>query len=507
MNDLLMNHLPVWVVVVPLFGGLLSPFCGKGAGPWIWAVLCMGASLFCSTLLLREVEALGGASLSYALGAWTPQYGIEYRVDALNGYVLFVVSLLAFVSTLYAKLVTETEIPRGKHSLFYAVWQLAVAGLLGITMTGDTFNVYVLLEISSLTVYTLIAMGGLRDRRAYVASLKYLIMGSIGATFILLGIGYILMLTGTLNMADMHLQLATLAEQGSLLENRTFMVAFAFLMVGLAVKMALFPVHTWLPNAYCYAPSAVSALVASTATKVSVYMTFRFMFTIFGPAYALAEDFRIFSILAAAGIIVSSIKAMQQSNVKRVLAYSSIGQLGYIVLGFSLFSQAGITAALVHLFHHALIKGGMFMALGCVMYRVGGCELSDMRGLGKRMPWTMAAFTVGGMSLVGVPLTAGFVSKWYLIRALLEDGNYWLVPVVLIGGLLALIYIWRVIEVIYFHQPDREIEVDEAPLGLLLPTWTLIGLSLFLGVYSEFSTTRALAAARMLLSASGGPSL
>lgn len=500
---MIFEHLPAAIVVVLLLGGLCSLFVGRHFGPWLLATFSTGTAAALSGKLFLDIHGHAAQVLEYPMGSWTPEYGIEYRVDALNAYVLLVVSLLSFVATLYAKQSVDSEIPRTKQAMFYSTWQLAIAGLLGITITGDTFNVYVLLEISSLTMYTLIAMGGLRDRRAYVASLKYLILGSIGATFILLGIGYILMLTGTLNMEDMHHQIEQLAQQGPLSQNRTFMVSFAFLMVGLAIKMALFPVHTWLPNAYGYAPSAVSALIASTATKVSVYMTFRFVFTVYGPAYTVAEDLKVFTSLAVAGILVSSVAAMRQSNVKRILAYSSIGQLGYIVLGFSLFSPAGVTSALVHLFNHALIKGGMFMAVGCVVYRVGGSRLSHFRGLGRRMPLTMAAFTAGGLGLIGVPLTAGFISKWYLLNAAIGQGQYLLVAVVLLGGLLALIYVWRVIEVIYLHPPDPELDVDEAPWGMLVPTWILIGLSLYLGIDTYWVTSSAHFAAEILLSRTG----
>jgi multicomponent Na+:H+ antiporter subunit D len=365
----------------------------------------------------------------------------------------------------------------------------------------------VLLEISSLTVYTLIALGKKKDRRALTASLKYLILGSIGATFILLGIGYLLMLTGTLNMADMHDQLMQMAERGELAGNRTVLVGFAFLIVGLALKMALFPLHMWLPDAYTYAPSAVSALVAATATKVGVYMAFRFIFTIFGGVYDPSGMLELLMVCAGAGIIVSSIRAITATNVKRVLAYSSVGQLAYIVMGFAIANHTGVSASVVHIVNHALIKGGMFMALGCVALRIGGTDMRHLRGAGKRMPFTMAAFTLGGFGLIGFPLTAGFVSKWFLLQAAAQEGLWWVVAVVATGGLLAVVYVWRVLEAAYFQEPDPELagEVKRAPLHMLIPTWCLIGASLYLGVNSVLTAETASQAATLLLSGGTTP--
>jgi len=502
------HHLPVLVVIVPLFGGLLSIFMPKGGPvPWAWAMLVAAAEAYFGVELLRRVMAAPEGFVEYYLGWWPPEYGIGYRVDALNAFVVLVVVMIAAVSTFYARLSVDDEIPRDRHNAFYSVWLLAVAGLVGITVTGDTFNIYVLLEISSLTVYALIALGKYRDRRALTASLKYLILGSIGATFILLGIGYLLMLTGTLNMADMHTQLMQMKAQGNIENNRTVFVGFAFLMVGLGLKMAMFPLHMWLPNAYTYAPSSVTVLVASTATKVGVYMAFRFVFTIFGGVYESSHSLVVVLICASAGILVTAVRAAQQDDVKKVLAYSSVGQLAYIIAGMSLMNQSGVSASIIHIFNHALIKGGMFMAVGAVIYRTGGCSLAHLRGLGQKMPITMAAFTVGGLGLIGMPLTAGFVSKYYLLSGALGRGYWWLAGVVLVGSLIAVIYVWRVVETIYFKRPDPDDEeamrrheaATEAPVSMLLPMWTLIAASVFFGINAELTGRIAEAGAAVLL--------
>ncbi len=494
------GNLPVLVVTIPLIGGILTSFMGRGGVlPWLWASLVTGATFTIALKLMAAVLDSGAPYISYEVGNWPHWWGIEYRVDLLNAFILLVVSGVGFVTTLYAKESVAAEIPDDRHNFFYAVWVLAICGLLGITVTGDAFNVYVLLEISSLTVYALIAMGKERSRKALTASLRYLILGSVGASFILLGIGYLMMVTGTLNMEDMHNQLMRMPN---LATHRTILVAYAFLLVGLSLKMALYPLHMWLPKAYTYAPSAVSALLAATATKVGVYMSFRFLFTIFGVGFSFFTMPTGLILLGASslGIFFSSLSAIRQENAKRLLAYSSVGQIAYIVAGFSLCNENGVAASVIHIFNHAVTKGGMFMALGAVALRVGGTDLKHLRGLGRKMPLTMAALTTGGLGLIGFPLTAGFVSKWYLVKGALDAGMWGLAAIVLFGSILALVYVWKLVETIYFKEPEgRALEAREAPLSMLLPMWFLIGLSIYFGIDSSFTSDTALRAAKALL--------
>ena len=497
-------NLPALLVLLPLFGGLLSVLLGAILGSrrelaWGFALAVSWATLALVVRLLLAVISSESGTVVYNMGSWPGPWGIELRVDHLNAFVLLVVAGVGAVATLYARHSVSDEVPGDRLHLFYCMWLLAIAGLLGITITGDAFNVYVLLEISSLTSYALIAMGKGRDRRALLASLKYLILGTIGASFILLGIGYLLMLTGTLNMADMH---ASLVAMPDLAENRTVLVAFAFLLVGLSLKMALFPMHMWLPGAYTHAPSAVSALLASTATKVGVYMAFRFMYTIFGRHYSIEvlPGHTVLLFCAALAVLVPNLTAIRQTNVKRLLAFSSVGQIGYMVMGFALANEAGMTGSIVHLFNHAAMKGGMFLAVGAVVYRVGRAHVGDFTGLGKVMPWTMGAFSLGGLGLVGFPLTAGFVSKWYLVKGCIEEGLWPLVVVVLFGSLLAVIYTWKLLERIWFtERPEGAPEVREVPPTMLVSTWALILTSIYFGVNASFTAGMAGKAAAFLL--------
>jgi multicomponent Na+:H+ antiporter subunit D len=485
------EHLPVLLIVVPLILAPIAALTGRWKVAWVVAAGACWWSLYAAIALLNRVRVEG--PISYHIGNWAPPIGIEYRIDMVNAFVAVIVATIGAITIPYARTSIAQEVTEDRGALFYTAFILCFTGLLGIAVTGDIFNVFVFLEISSLSAYSMIALG--HDRRALTASFQYLIMGSVGATFIVIGIGLMYVMTGTLNMADLAVRIPEVAG------NRTIPVAFTFLTVGITLKLALFPLHLWLPNAYTYAPSAVTAFIASTATKVAVYLLLRVFFTIFGETFSfeVMDLDRVLMPLAVVAILAMSLVAIYQTNVKRLLAFSSVAQIGYMVLGISFGSVLGVTAGIIHLFNHALMKGGLFMAMGCVMYSVGSVHIDKMAGLGKKMPWTMAAFVGGGLSLIGVPATVGFVSKWYLVQAALEAGLWPVAAVVLVGSLMALIYIWKVVEVAYFQSPDPDREIHEAPLSMLIPTWILIAASFYFGINASLTADVATRAAETLI--------
>ena len=487
-----LDHLPALQVVLPLLAAPICFLLGRhGKVSWALATLASWCCLWITALL--AIKVLDGSEITYAFGGWAPPWGIEYRVDQLNVLVLLVVSGIASVVFPYSWKSIEKEVEPEQHSLFFTCMLLCLAGLLGITITGDAFNLFVLLEISSLSSYTLISLG--RNRRALTASFQYLIMGTIGATFILIGVGILYMLTGTLNIADLSNRLPELGN------SRALQAGFGFLVVGIGLKLAMFPLHLWLPNAYAFAPSAVSAFIAATSTKVAVYVMVRYLFTVFGPDFSFStmKIHWLFIPMGLFAVLFTSIVALFQRDIKRMLAYSSVAQIGYMLIGIGLVTTTGLGAALLHLFNHALMKGALFLSLGAVCYRLGNTFIDDMQGIGRQMPWTMAAFLIGGLSLVGVPLTVGFISKWYLILAAVEQGMWIVVAVVLIGSLIALIYIWRVVEAVYLQpRPEQAAAAGEAPVWLLAPIWILVFTNIYFGVDTSLTTKFALSAASKL---------
>ena len=487
------QHLALLPIILPLIAAPITLILGRSILSWGFATLISAWACFVSWQLLAAT--LSDGVLSYAVGGWPPPWGIELRVDAVNAFVLLVVSALSTLVLLYSKDSIEKEVEPSKHSLYYTAHLLCLAGLSGILVTGDAFNLFVFLEISSLATYTLVSLAS--DRRCLTAAFRYLVMGTIGATFILIGVGMLYMKTGTLNMLDLA------SRMDAYDSSRTINTGLAFIMVGVSIKLALFPLHMWLPPAYTHAPSAVTAFLASTATKVAVYVMIRFIFTIFGADHVF-EDMGMDLILMALAIVAifkCSYMATVQSNVKTVLAYSSVAQIGYMILGISLVSVTGLMAGLIHIFNHALMKGALFMAVGAVYYRVGSVDIKAFRGLGKHMPLTMAAFTIAGLSIIGVPLTVGFISKWYLVTAALEQNHWVLAALVLGGSLLAVVYIGRILEAAYFQKlPESQDpnKIKEVPWLMLAPMWVLVFANIYFGIDTSLTTEAANSASEWL---------
>ena len=486
---MLVEHFPVLIIAV----SALSAFTIFLAG-WINKKACFFMSLatiafqfILSIFILRHVMTVG--TIHYWMGGWRPPWGIEYVVDSLNAFILIVILFLSLLVAIYSKRNVEHEIEEKKLVTFYTLFQLLITGLCGITVTGDLFNMYVLLEVASLAAYALIASAGGKSLKA---SYNYLIMGSLGACFYLIGVGFLYSVTGTLNMGDMKLLLPPLYG------NRAVQAAFVFFVIGVSIKAYVFPLHTWQPDAYTYAPSSVSALIASTMSKVMLYALIRLIYSVFTINFILSYiglDM-VICWVAAIAIIAGSIIAITQHNLKRMLAYSSIAQIGYILLGVGLspISVWGLFGAVAHILNHAVMKGCMFLAAGAFIHKAGLWDIRDFEGLGKKMPYASAAFTIAAISMIGIPPGAGFASKLFLILASLEASQYPFVAILLLSTLLNLVYFWRVIDRMYFvrHEHEHEeVETDggekekehELPLSMIVPMLILAALCIIAGIF------------------------
>ena len=487
-------HLPILQVILPLFGGFCAAFLRNGRAAFALALAVCCILPIISGAMLWQVLTTG--PLSYHLGGWEPPWGIEYRIDMLNGFVLLLVSLICAVTIPAAGRAIAFELEESKQARFYCLFLTCIAGLLGIAITGDAFNAFVFLEISSLSTYVLIALGP--DRRALLAAYRYLIVGTVGATFYVIGVGLLYLLTGTLNMADLSARLGTAWGDHS----RAIIAALGFITVGIGLKLALFPLHAWLPNAYTYAPSWVTVFLSATATKVALYLLIRFYFSVFGVAIEL-EPLPMASFIVAlsiAAMLIASLLAVFELNLKRILAYSSVAQIGYITLGIGLQNQAGLTGGLIHLVNHGLMKAALFLAAAAIFLRVRSVRIADLAGIGRKMPWTMAAFSVAGFALIGTPGTSGFISKWYLVLGAIEKG-WWLVVFLIVGSsLIALVYVGRVLEMAWLREPAAGlIEATDPPISMLLPLLLLSGATVYLGFDTRLTVGIAAKAAQALL--------
>lgn len=475
---------PILIIVVPLISAFFVPVIG-----WWRRGLCypmvigaLSCSVLSSFFILHGVMEQG--AISYYLGGWNPPWGIEYAIDHLNAFVAAIVSVISLIIAVSSRRSVEHELPE-KVVYFYCLFLLQVTGLLGIVVTGDIFNLYVFLEIASLAGYALIAIG---EDGAPFASFTYMIYGTIGACFYLLSVGYLYVVTGSLNMGDLSEILPALAH------SKVVLMAFAFFFVGVALKMALFPLHVWLPDAYTYAPSAVSALVAPLMTKVGAYVMIRIMFTVFKPSFSieLIPATTILCWVAAIAILFGCMLALAQTDLKRMLTYVLVAEVGYIALGVGLANRAGLTGAILHILNDALMMACLFLVVGALVYKVGLRNIHQLRYLHRKMPITMASFTVAALSVIGIPPTCGFFSKWYLVLGAIDAHQWFLAAIVLISSLLNAILFFRVIENVYFEPgvyahdggEHQEVSVDEAPLSMLIPILVITAGILSAGILS-----------------------
>ncbi|KLT22337.1 nadh dehydrogenase (quinone) [Wolbachia endosymbiont of Armadillidium vulgare str. wVulC] len=470
-------QLPILQVIIPIIASMFCFLAKRHKISWFISFTATTATFLISLMLL--IKTYNGEIITYYLGDWAPPYGIELRIDVLNSLILTLVNFIALISVLYSFHINEKEISENKITGFYSLFLLCLSGLLGILVTNDIFNLYVFLEISSLSSYVLVSMG--RDKKALVAAFEYLISGTVGATFYLFGIGLLYSMTGTLNMSDMAERIVPLYD------NNIIKLGTLFIFVGLSIKMALFPLSKWLVNAYSEAPSFISIFFSGTVTKVMIYVFIRIFYTVFQQNFFLPLS-DVMIILALCAIVFGSIFAIIEKDIKRLLAHSSISQIGYIILMLGLNSKAGLFAAVFHIVNHSMIKTSLFMIAGCISYKFGMTKIENLSGLKKSMPYTTLAFTLLSLALIGVPLTNGFVSKWYMMKAIVESHAWVSLMVFAVGSFFALVYMWKMVEKMYFENSTESnvgVTLNEVPFLMLFCPLFMATLTVITGIYSN----------------------
>ncbi len=438
--------LPALVIALPILGSIAALLVGVVRSQTGWPVAVLVSALQTAAAVALAIDAFD-ETISFVSGGFEAPFGIELVVDGLSATMVVLVAVVGLGVLGYAR----TAGPR--TNAFYATYLLLIAGLTGMSVTGDVFNLYVFLEITGLTAYALVASGEGGD--AALAALKYLIVGTVGASLFLLGIGYAYVATGTLNMADLSGQLAEVGYTSPLVQ-----AAFGLMVVGLFVKIAVFPLHTWQPTAYADAPDAVSGLIAALVSTVATYALIRVVFSVFGVGFLDANSIARTVLIAAAivSIVVGSLLAVAQEEIKQMLAYSSVSQFGLILGAVAVANETALIGAAIHLVGHAIMKGGLFLAAGAVATATGARTIGEFEGLAKRLPATGRAFTVLALGMVGVPPAVGFVGKWYVALGAVRAESWPLVVVIFLSTLLTLAYFARLIERMYFRDP-----IEEAP--------------------------------------------
>lgn len=470
-------HAPILTIVLPIFAAFLTPVVGivakrfgvERARDWF----VVGVAILMFIIVASMVPAVwGGEVLVYKLGGWSPPWGIVLAVDGLNLLVALIIAGVVSLVAIYSVVYMERDSGLEKY---YTLLMLVTAGSMGVTLTGDIFNLYVFFEIMSISSYALVAFR--RNWDSVEAGVKYLVIGSLGTSLLLLSIVFLYGLIGSLNIADLAWKLVEIKATQPLPMIVPLMLAL--LVTGFGIKIAMVPLHAWLPDAYQAAPSAVSALLSGATTTVGIYAMLRVSYLLFG---ALAIGM-MFIVLGLITMVAGGLMALVQRDLKRLLAYSCISQMGYILLGVGFGTTMGIQGGLFHLLNNAIYKVLLFMCAGAIVYRVGTSNLDELGGLGKNMPITATLFVVGALAISGVPPLNGFASKWTIYVAGMEAGQPICTAIAVVMSALTLAYFLKAINLMFLGQrPEHLREVKEAPPLMLFPMLMLAAFCVVFGI-------------------------
>ncbi len=473
------EHLPALVFLVPLATAICMPVAGHGRKSICkpLALLAVAAMTVLSVASLWAIVSHG--EVRYSFSGWEPPIGIEWLADPLAAIMLVGVSALGVLCLLYGAAIDDRT--HDKHPIpYYTIVLLLIAGLTGAVYAGDLFNIFVFLEVVSLSAYALVAVPG---GRALVSAFRYLLMGTLGTAFYLLGVGYFYAATGALNIADLAQQVP------ALLGSKAVMGGLIFMFIGLAIKMALMPLHGWLPDAYSDGPAAAVPLLAGLVTKVALLLWVRILFWVIGAGEAQQAS-GIFTLVSSLGILASvgaACIALRQQDLKRMFAYGGISHVGLVLIGLGQANQTGLTGAVYYLLNDAVMQCALFMLAGFIAQRYGVRSLDDAGRASIRNPLVIGTFVVVALGMVGLPPTGGFFGKLRILLGTIEAGNYLAAGAVVVTTLVTLGYFAQVLERLVRREGDAVPEPDSGhtPWALHASMVALAAAMLGLGIWND----------------------
>ena len=471
------TNLPAFLFLIPFLTAILMPALGAFRPRACWSMTLVALSAFALIAVRGLVTTFYEGPIRYRLSGWAPPLGIEWHLDGLSSMVIMLIAGASLVGVVYAGPEVERQFSK-KIVPFYTLVMLLISALTGIVLTADLFNLFVFFEVASLSAYALVAVAG---NRALLASFRYLILGTIGASFYLLGVGYLYAETGTLNMADLASQLP------NLLESKAALSGLVFIFIGLGIKTALMPLHGWLPDAYAYAPEAVTPLLASLMTKVALYAFARVTFWVLGPEIVWSE-IPIMSYLGWVGgfaMLVGAFLALSEQNIKRMFAFGGLSHIGLVVLGLSLGNQQGYTGGIYYLLIDAVMQLSLFMVAGTLVFNHGIRKISELKRIGRGMPWTTAALVITALSMIGIPPTGGFFGKLIIIMGAIEAGNFMAVGVIILATIITLVYFVRLVEKILFERKEPSGPLSFEPPSSRIAMGVVTASILLFGIFSD----------------------
>jgi multicomponent Na+:H+ antiporter subunit D len=457
-----------WIPAVAAIPAVIAGMYSEKLRNWI-AVLATFLSFILTLLMVPPI--LQGKTLNYVLlSAEVSPLPLEYMADPLGVIVALAATFAWFLATVYS-----TEYMKKEHAQnrYYFFWLLTAGATFGVFLTKNLFALFMSFEVLSIASWVLVIHA--ETKEAMDAGKKYLFMGIAGGLFLLFGIIMTFTEAGTLDLTRIGL----LGNRGIISQ-----IIFYSYIIGFGVKAGMFPVHVWLPDAHPVAPSPASALLSGVMIKAGAYGIIRTIYNVFGPTLVreLGAHY-VIAILASIGILLGSAVAIPQRNLKRMLAYSSIAMMGYIILGATFLTERGLEGSVLHLFAHVFMKNTLFLSAGALLFKLEKKEISDYVGIGRKMPITMLCFTIAALSMIGLPPFVGFISKWFLVLGALDIGGAAFILFVIIllnSSLMNAVYYMPIVIAAFFGESEVEsVEIDEAPLTMLAPM-VLLALSIII---------------------------